>query len=176
MWNSPSSVERFEGTGCVSAEDSRRLGFVGVAARACGCDMDVRFDHPWGSYRYEQIPVSNYPTGDVMARALVRDMETRRSAEYVKSLLENLPPGEVSAPQRQALAPESLAVSFVEGWRGEICHVAVTDKAGRFGAYKVVDPSFHNWFALALSLRDEQISNFPICNKSFNLSYCGHDL
>jgi Ni,Fe-hydrogenase III large subunit len=74
------------------------------------------------------------------------------------------------------LRPDHLAVSLVEGWRGEICHVALTDEAGRFAAYKVVDPSFHNWTALALALREQQISDFPLCNKSFDLSYCGHDL
>jgi Ni,Fe-hydrogenase III large subunit len=64
----------------------------------------------------------------------------------------------------------------VEGWRGEICHVAVTDAAGAFRRYKVVDPSFHNWTALAVAMRDQPISDFPLCNKSFNLSYSGHDL
>jgi Ni,Fe-hydrogenase III large subunit len=74
------------------------------------------------------------------------------------------------------LAPDTLAVSLVEGWRGETCHVAVTDAAGRFRTYKIVDPSFHNWTGLALALRGQQISDFPVCNKSFNLSYCGFDL
>ena len=69
-----------------------------------------------------------------------------------------------------------LVVSLVEGWRGEICHVALTNRDGRFARYKIVDPSFHNWQALAMALRDQQISDFPLCNKSFNLSYCGHDL
>ena len=83
----------------------------------------------------------------------------------------SLAPADMAAP-----APGHVAVSLVEGWRGEICHVAVTDAAGRFRHYKVTDPSFHNWFALALALRGQQISDFPLCNKSFNLSYCGHDL
>jgi Ni,Fe-hydrogenase III large subunit len=74
------------------------------------------------------------------------------------------------------LQPDAFLVSIVEGWRGEICHVAITDAEGKFAHYKVVDPSFHNWIALAMSLRDQQISDFPLCNKSFNLSYCGHDL
>ncbi len=73
-------------------------------------------------------------------------------------------------------APHSVAVSLAEGWRGEICHVALTDAGGRFAHYKVVDPSFHNWMGLAQALRDQQISDFPLCNKSFNLSYCGRDL
>ena len=75
-----------------------------------------------------------------------------------------------------ALAADHIAVALVEGWRGEICHVAITGPAGTFATYKVVDPSFHNWMALAIALRDQQVSDFPLCNKSFNLSYCGHDL
>jgi Ni,Fe-hydrogenase III large subunit len=67
-------------------------------------------------------------------------------------------------------------VSLVEGTRGEICHVALTDGEGRFAGYKVVDASFHNWLGLAMALRGQQISDFPLCNKSFDLSYCGHDL
>ena len=74
------------------------------------------------------------------------------------------------------MATDSLAVALVEGWRGETCHVALTDAAGKFRRYKIVDPSFHNWTGLALALRGQAISDFPLCNKSFNLSYCGFDL
>ena len=76
----------------------------------------------------------------------------------------------------ERIRPNRLCVSLVEGWRGEICHVAITDAAGRIRTYKVVDPSFHNWMGLAMALRNQQISDFPLCNKSFDLSYCGHDL
>jgi Ni,Fe-hydrogenase III large subunit len=65
---------------------------------------------------------------------------------------------------------------MVEGWRGEIAHVVLTGEDGRFSRYKVMDPSFQNWSGLALALRGMQISDFPLCNKSFNLSYAGHDL
>jgi Ni,Fe-hydrogenase III large subunit len=75
-----------------------------------------------------------------------------------------------------AMIPNGLVVSLIEGWRGEVCHVAITDKNGKFLRYKITDPSFHNWSALALAVRNQAISDFPICNKSFNLSYCGHDL
>ena len=71
---------------------------------------------------------------------------------------------------------DSFAISLTEGWRGEICHCAITDADGELAAYKIKDPSFHNWMALALAVRGNEISDFPICNKSFNLSYCGHDL
>jgi len=89
--------------------------------------------------------------------------------------LQAFPDGPICA-EAGALKPEHLAVTLVEGWRGEICHVALTDAQGRFSRYKIVDPSFHNWSGLALALRNQQISDFPLCNKSFNLSYCGHDL
>jgi len=65
---------------------------------------------------------------------------------------------------------------MVEGWRGEVVHVGLTGAGGRLRRYKIVDPSFHNWTGLAMALRDEQISDFPLFNKSFNLSYCGFDL
>ena len=74
------------------------------------------------------------------------------------------------------MAPGRYALSAVEGWRGEICHAVMTDEHGKFSRYKIVDPSFHNWAGVAMALRDQQISDFPLCNKSFNLSYCGHDL
>ena len=74
------------------------------------------------------------------------------------------------------LQPNRFALSLVEGWRGEICHCAITDSNGQLALYKIKDPSFHNWDALEMAVRNNEISDFPICNKSFNLSYCGHDL
>ena len=74
------------------------------------------------------------------------------------------------------LKGNSMAVAVTEAWRGELCQIAVTDEKGSIAQSRIVDPSFHNWFGLAMALRNEEISNFPICNKSFNLSYCGHDL
>src|SRR5204863_120260 len=114
-------------------------------------------------------------TGDVFARAYVRGLEIPRSVAFIRSQLQAFADGPIRA-EAGPLQPEQLVVSLVEGWRGEICHVALTDAQGRFSRYKIVDPSFHNWTALAMALRDQQISDFPLCNKSFNLSYCGHDL
>jgi Ni,Fe-hydrogenase III large subunit len=148
---------------------------VGPAARACGFDADVRNDFPSGIYRFAQVPVSTWQTGDVFARAYVRWLEIQRSVAFLRSQVNELPGGPIRGEVAD-LKPDHLAVSLVEGWRGEICHVALTNSQGRFARYKVVDPSFHNWMGLALALRGEQISDFPLCNKSFNLSYCGHDL
>jgi Ni,Fe-hydrogenase III large subunit len=175
LWCTPSVLSRFEETGRVSAEDALALGWVGPTARGCDVVRDVRYDFPWDAYQVAVVPPATWPTGDVLARARVRWLEMQRSMEFILQQLHELPSGRIDADMA-ALAPGHVAVSLVEGWRGEICHVAVTDAAGRFRHYKVTDPSFHNWFALALALRGQQISDFPLCNKSFNLSYCGHDL
>ena len=175
LWESPSVLARFEETGPVSREIAEALGLVGVSARASGLERDVRFDFPAGISRLAQIPVSSWQSGDVFARAWVRWLEIQRSAEFIRDQLRALPDGPIRAAVGP-LFPDQMVVSLVEGWRGEICHVAVTDGDGRLAHYKVVDPSFHNWMGLAMALRDQEISDFPLCNKSFNLSYCGHDL
>jgi Ni,Fe-hydrogenase III large subunit len=110
-----------------------------------------------------------------MARALVRLVEARRSLTFVREQLEELPEGAVSVPI-PCLGTDRAVVSLVEGWRGEISHVASTDDRGELAAYKIVDPSLHNWLGLAVAMRGQPISDFPLCNKSFNLSYAGHDL
>jgi Ni,Fe-hydrogenase III large subunit len=175
LWETPSVMSRFEGTGCVSRQNAVKLGLVGPAARASGVNLDVRSDLPWGGYQSHPLPAVLWHTGDVAARAYVRRFEIEKSVEFIADEAHALPAGpilqEVPAPVR-----EHLAVALIEGWRGEICHTALTDAQGRFRHYKVVDPSFHNWFGLAMALREQQISDFPLCNKSFNLSYCGHDL
>jgi Ni,Fe-hydrogenase III large subunit len=175
LWDSATVQARFEGIGAVSRQIAEELGLVGVAARATGLERDARHDHPTGLYRLTQIPLSVMQTGDVFARGHVRWLEIQRSALFIQEQLESLPEGPLVKPLG-ALKPESISVSLMEGWRGEICHVAVTNAEGRFSTYKVYDPSFHNWHGLAIALRNQQISDFPICNKSFNLSYCGHDL
>ena len=175
LWDSASVQARFETTGSVSTGDAMALGLVGVAARACGLERDVRHDHPAGIFRLAHIPVSVSQTGDVFARAYVRWLEIQRSTAFIQEQLQGLPSGPTRVPVGP-LTPNRLCVSLVEGWRGEICHVGLTDGSGRLAAYKVVDPSFHNWSGLAMALRSQQISDFPLCNKSFDLSYCGFDL
>ena len=175
LWNTPSVMARFDGAGVVSADQCEQLGLVGVAARACGVARDVRDNFPYGIYRFAHIPVSTWHTGDVFARAYVRWLEVQRSLAFLAEQLDALPEGRVIEPAG-SLSADHAVVTLIEGWRGEICHVAITGDDGRFAAYKVVDPSFHNWFGLAMALRNQQISDFPLCNKSFNLSYCGHDL
>lgn len=176
LWDSPSVLARFERTGMLKKETALELGLVGPAARSCGIERDVRSDYPFGIYKYSAIPVATYPSGDVYARAMVRMLEYQRSAKAILDVLAALPSGNIGKPVARALPPRSVAIALVEGWRGEICHCAITDTQGKFLFYKIVDPSFHNWPGLAYALRGQQISDFPLCNKSFNLSYCGFDL
>jgi len=183
IWDTPAVLSRFEGTGTVSREACRDLGLVGPAARACGFVRDVRLDFPLGRYGLSKIPSVHDPElrhGDVEARAFVRFAEIENSLQYLAELLSALPVGDILDPAARnltaALTADSLVVSLVEGWRGEICHTAITDAHGRFARYKIVDPSFHNWIGLGLALRNQAVSDFPLCNKSFNLSYCGFDL
>lgn len=175
LWNSQTVRARFENTGILSRQKAELLGIVGVALRASGVERDVRQDFPSGFFKTASIPVATLDSGDVFARAYVRWMEIERSCQFVIDHLHTLPHGAVRG-EVGPMAAESFVVSLVEGWRGAICHVALTDQSGRFARYKVVDPSFHNWTGLAMVLRNQQISDFPLCNKSFNLSYCGHDL
>jgi Ni,Fe-hydrogenase III large subunit len=175
LWDASSVRSRFEGTGAVFTSQARALGMVGVAARASGLVRDVRFDHPAGWHRFAQSPIAVWPDGDVFARAKVRCLEIQRSGAFLEEQLAAPLEGEIrSEPGKPAAG--MLAVAMVEGWRGEICHVALTGADGRFRRYKIIDPSFHNWTGLALALRGQAISDFPVCNKSFNLSYCGFDL
>jgi Ni,Fe-hydrogenase III large subunit len=175
LWDAPSVMSRFEDTGVVPPALATELGLVGPAARASGLPRDVRIDHPSGLYSLVSVPISTAATGDVYARARVRWLESTRSITFVRELLSSLPGGPLRSPMH-ALEPDKTVASLVEGWRGEIAHIVRSDVRGRISAYKVVDPSFHNWMGVAMALRDQAISDFPLCNKSFNLSYCGHDL
>ncbi len=175
LWDSPSVMGRFQETGRVSPAAAVDLGLVGVAARACGLERDSRREFPNGIYRFAHIPVSLADTGDVFARAFVRWLEIQRSLAFVHDQLRSLPDSPVNE-RPAALPPARITVALVEGWRGEICHVAITDPTGGLTGYKIVDPSFHNWIGLAMACRHQPVSDFPLCNKSFNLSYCGHDL
>ncbi len=182
--SSATVLARFEQCGVVTRDRMAAIGGVGQAARASGVARDIRVSHPWGVFakhiRHESIIKTQ---GDVMARLMMRCREVLQSAAYIDQLLAiyeqkyAATASPCGAPDYAApLAPSSLSFGLVEGWRGETCHVLVTDPQGAVAANRIKDPSLHNWMGLALAVRGEGISDFPICNKSFNLSYCGHDL
>ena len=176
LFQLPSALSRFERTGVVSYDDVLSIGTVGMAARMSGLSRDIRQSHPFGLYpEMNHEPIIKHH-GDVYSRVQIRKAEVKQSMQYIRELIQNVP--EISGNESvfQSPKPNSFTLSLVEGWRGEICHCAITDEQGELVHYKVKDPSFHNWLALALAVRNNEISDFPICNKSFNLSYSGHDL
>lgn len=176
LWESATVMDRFENTGTLSADQAERIGLVGPAARACAIKRDVRKNYDKDQL-YSSLTLAQGRTGDVFARAKVRFEECQASVTFIEEAVRKLSDYNFVPPHKiEKLAPETLSFSLVEGWRGEVCHAVVTDTEGKIAHYKIIDPSFHNWFGLALSLRDQEISDFPICNKSFNLSYCGFDL
>lgn len=172
----PSVLSRLDRTGVVSPEQAESIGAVGMAAKCAGVGRDIRASHPYGLYPSLDIQPVVKKSGDVLARTELRIEEIIQSMAIIRSLLDGMPSFGEHSHSAGNPRPDSFAISLTEGWRGEICHCAVTGSDGELVAYKIKDPSFHNWTALALAVRGNEISDFPICNKSFNLSYCGHDL
>ena len=152
MFDNHTVCDRFDGTGVVSKETARAIGLVGVARRA-----------------------SEDFSGDVMARALVRRIEIDEAHAKIATLLAGELPSQSPMPCEEKSGEFFAVTSTVPAWRGPLVHAAAFTQDGKMVKYKIVDPSAHNWHGLAWALRGEQISNFPICNKSFNLSYCGVD-
>ena len=175
MFSSASVMERLEKTGIVSKETAIAIGMVGMAARASGISIDARVDHPFGAYQFFPIHKLTLDSGDVFARSYIRFIEIQQSVKIINDLLADFQKGELTVGKNE-MQKESFVVSVTEGWRGEIVHCLLTDETGRIKNIKIKDPSFNNWFAIALAVREEGISDFPLCNKSFNLSYCGFDL
>jgi len=171
MFTNATVLSRLENTGTVGAKRAEEIGLVGPAGRASGIKTDSRiFDE------YNNFSPVNANNGDVWARTYQRLLEIKQSKTMILSLLENLDGELTSQSNTTEITPNSMCVTLTEGWRGEICHVIFSDNSGNIEQYKIKDPSFNNWFGLALAVRNNQISDFPVCNKSFNLSYCGFDL
>ena len=154
MFEEPTVCERLDGTGVVPKAIAEQIGLVGVARRA-----------------------SDELNGDVLSRAMVRRTEIEEAHRKIFDLLDAKDDNRVQAEAAQNApdAPFTAVAATVDAWRGPLVHAALFTAAGQMRTYRIVDPSAHNWQGLAYALRGEQISNFPICNKSFNLSYCGTD-
>jgi Ni,Fe-hydrogenase III large subunit/Ni,Fe-hydrogenase III component G len=168
-------LDRLDATGALDRETAADQGVVGVVARASGIDVDARRDHPFAAYDEFKFAVPVMTSGDVKARALVRVEEVRESVKLIRQACRDIPPGQTLVPLGR-LEPFEPAFGIVEGWRGRILHWVMTGEDGTLHRVKIVDPSFLNWPALALALVDNIVPDFPLCNKSFNLSYSGNDL
>ena len=172
--SSDSTRDRLERTGWLSPKKAAALGIVGVGGRASGMDLDVRRDHPYAAYENLSIKVPVYTDGDVLHRMQVRIDEVLESIEMIRAVLQHLPGG----PHREhvgALEPGLCALSAVEGWRGEIVYWIRTGADNHLERCKIKDPSLNNWPALVEAVQGNIIADFPVINKSFNLSYSGTD-
>jgi Ni,Fe-hydrogenase III large subunit/Ni,Fe-hydrogenase III component G len=170
-------VDRFTGTSTLDARAARELGVLGPVARASGIDVDARRDHPFVDLS-DALRVIVDDTGDVRARFCLRRDEFAASIDLINWLLDRLAE-QHHEPAIASLPPNDRAVSgvgLVEGWRGTIVHRVEIAAAGQLTRVKIVDPSFFNWPALPLALADTIVPDFPLTNKSFNLSYAGNDL
>lgn len=178
MLKSPTVISRLEKTGVVSCDNAKSLGLVGMAGRASGVAVDTRFNFPDKCFKeMEDKPFK--ATGDVYSRTKLRYKEIMQSISIIKKLTAKLADYEndtlCNGVQNPCIA-DSFVVSMAEGWRGEVIHTVITDNCGNISRYKIKDPSFNNWYGLAMAVRNNGVSDFPLCNKSFNLSYCGNDL
>ena len=172
--NSSSTRDRFDGTGILKPQVARDLGVVGIAGRASGFDHDLRRDFPHAAYDRVTFRVPVYTEGDVEHRVEVRMDEVRESLSIIRQLAATLPEGPVRAEIGE-LPAGRVALGYVEGWRGEIYHWIRTAPGNRLARCKIKDPSLQNWPALSEAILGNIVPDFPVVNKSFNLSYSGTD-
>ena len=172
--NSASTQDRLESAGVLKPKVARDLGTVGIAGRASGFDHDLRRDFPHAAYEHLKFRVPVYQVGDVKHRLLVRVDEVRESISIIEQLLAALPVGMIHVEPGD-LPAGRMALGYVEGWRGEIFHWIRTAPGNRLARCKVKDPSLQNWPALSEAILGNIVPDFPVVNKSFNLSYSGTD-
>ena len=178
--------DRFTGTAVLTAKQAAEIGALGYVARASGLDIDARRDHP---ARHEPAPPPAVvrTSGDVLARFQVRADEYQHSTAQIAALAEQIEDREPACAAMPAQPPGPAAVrapvpggcsgvGVAEGWRGTIVHRVELGADGRLRRVRIVDPSFLTWPALPVALAGAIVPDFPLANKSFNLSYAGNDL
>jgi Ni,Fe-hydrogenase III large subunit/Ni,Fe-hydrogenase III component G len=173
MLTSASFMDRVDTTGYLSKKTAEDIGVLGVAGRASGVDVDLRRDMPSVLDGYG-LKISLSQAGDVLGRLSIRIDEIEVSAKIIGNLLDNLAKGDVISKDTQI--KEGHALGYAEGWRGPVLYWLATNKEGGIDRCKIVDPSFHNWQGLSYAVLENIIPDFPVCNKSFDLSYEGSDL
>src|SRR5213080_898728 len=171
-----SLTDRLETTGFLNERTAIDHGVMGVVGRASNINRDVRRDHPFAAYDDLQVKVALYRYGDVRARMRVRMDEIHESIRLIREVRARIPHGPIMAPPTSAPAPGEWALSAVEGWRGEILYFVMAGEDGAIHRCKVRDPSFVTWPAIQYAVLGNIIPDFPLINKSFNLSYAGNDL
>jgi Ni,Fe-hydrogenase III large subunit len=168
--------DRFSGAGRVAFDLAQRLGLTGMAGRASGILEDARIDFASVPYSELQVKISEGITGDVAARVAIRFDEVFESLNLIEVLLANLPKGEIHSPTPNPRKNKNVeGAGWVEGWRGGIFVALRTDRRGQIERCHVHDPSWQNWPVLEHAVIGDIIPDFPLINKSFNLTYSGHD-
>jgi Ni,Fe-hydrogenase III large subunit/Ni,Fe-hydrogenase III component G len=165
--------DRFCGTGCLPPRMATRLGVTGLVARASGQIMDLRADFPCPPYDQLNVQTASFEGGDVAARVAVRFAEIKESLRLCAAIVQQMPKGPVAAAVK---AQKGMGAGIVEGWRGEVFFAITLDENGQLARVHAHDPSWQNWPALEIAILDNIVPDFPLINKSFNLSYSGHDL
>lgn len=173
LFESVSFMDRVDGTGILRKDTALDLGISGLAARACGISLDLRKDF-CGVYPGVKAKVSREYSGDVLSRLKLRIFEFRESLELIRGYLDNLPHGSVR--NEQIRHKSGFGLGYAEAWRGPVIYWVCLDEQGRIERCKIADPSFKNWQGLAFGVLGDIIPDFPVCNKSFDLSYSGTDL
>jgi Ni,Fe-hydrogenase III large subunit/NADH:ubiquinone oxidoreductase subunit C len=168
-------INRLRNTGVLEKQVALDHGVVGVAARAVGIPTDVRIDHPYAAYNRIVPQLALKASGDVYARYRVRIMEAMDAIRIILEALGKLPNGEIVSSKKLVLPKNSYSVGMAEGWRGEIVYFVMTDQDGVISRVGVRDPSFLNWPAVPYAVAGNIVPDFPLINKSFNLSYSGFD-
>ena len=168
-------TDRVDGAGVLSQQAARDLGIVGMAARASGVDGDLRRDHPNDAYEGLHFDVPVEDGGDARARLMVRAREIEQSLVILHQVLAALPDTPLAASLPDRLPASTGALGWVEAWRGPCTHWIATDDRGDICRVKITDPSFLNWPGLVQAVPGNIIPDFPVINKSFNLSYSGND-
>lgn len=168
-------TDRVDGAGILTKQAAQDLGVVGIAARASGIDTDFRRDHPHDCYDELRFDVPVEEGGDVRARLMIRAREVEQSLSILRQILDKMPGGPLTAALPSRLPASASALGWAEAWRGPCIHWIATDELGDVARVKVTDPSFLNWPAVIHAVPGNIIPDFPVINKSFNLSYSGND-
>jgi Ni,Fe-hydrogenase III large subunit len=171
-----SACDRMQRIGRVSPQLARDFGLIGVGGRSSNVQYDARLHFPHGVYPVMAPSITCQAEGDVFCRARVRIQELYKSLNLIEKIMSILPLGPVFIQPSALLPPNRIGLGIVEAHRGELIHLVFTDRSGKINRYAIKDPSLNNWTALAIAVRNNLVADFPLCNKSFSLSYSGHDL
>ncbi|MDX9872741.1 MAG: NADH-quinone oxidoreductase subunit C [Clostridia bacterium] len=169
-------IDRVESTGVLTHAAAKDMNVVGPPGRAAGVDFDLRKNFPYSNYDTLSFDVPRHNNGDVNCRMNVKIEECFASIEIIRQAAEMLPAGEISVPLPETIKPYTAALGYCESPRGENLHWVMTGEDNTVYRYKIRTPSFCNWPALALATSGNIVPDFPLINKSFNLSYAGNDL